>query len=138
MNKIARKTFPVVNMNTARCGHKVEKAISELLGVIEVKANVENNTVLIKYDITRITVGQIRAGVLSVGYDIIIDQEDQIELQEKEQITRYQKLRAEVIGSWVFAVPLLLLSVSRFFDSFKFTTNVLKLLNQQSMINMVS
>ena len=120
MNKIARKTFPVLNMNTARCGHKVEKAISELLGVIEVKANVENNTVLIKYDITRITVGQIRAGVLSVGYDIIIDQEDQIELQEKEQITRYQKLRAEVIGSWVFAVPLLLLSVSRFFDSFTY------------------
>ncbi len=120
MNKIARKTFPVLNMNTARCGHKVEKAISELLGVIEVKANVENNTVMIKYDITRITVGQIRAGVLSVGYDIIIDQEDQIELQEKEQITRYQKLRAEVIGSWVFAVPLLLLSVSRFFDSFTY------------------
>lgn len=120
MKKIAQKTFPVLNMNTARCGQKVEKAISELLGVLEVKANVENNTVLIKYDITRITVGQIRAGILSVGYDIIIDQEDQIELQEKEQITRYQKLRAEVIGSWVFAVPLLLLSVSRFFDSFAY------------------
>ena len=118
MYKIEQKTFPVLNMNTSRCRHKVKKAVASLSGVEEVNVDLENNSVLIKYDTHQLTVGQIRASILSAGYDIIIDQEDQIDKQEKDQNARYQKLRREVIGSWVIAVPLLLLSVNRFFEIF--------------------
>lgn len=116
MNKIIQKTFPVLNMNTSRCRQKVQKAIIALPGVDAVKVDLENNLVSITYDKKLLTVGEIRAAILSAGYDIIVDQEDQIAQQEKEQNIRYQKLRRDMIGTWVFAVPLLMLSVNRFFE----------------------
>lgn len=118
MNKTIQKTFPVLNMNTSRCKQKVQKAVLALPGVETVKVDLENNLISIGYDKKLLSVGEIRAAILSVGYDIIIDQEDQIALQEKEQNMRYQRLRRDMIGSWAFAAPLLILSVSRFFELF--------------------
>ena len=116
MSKIIHKTFPVLNMNSLSCAANVEKAVSELPGVSEAKVNLVNNTVFIKYDSTHVSIGEIRASILSGGYDIIIDQEHQVEQQEREQAKRYQRLRSEVIGAWVITVPMLLLSMSKFFE----------------------
>ena len=50
--------------------------------------------------------------VLSGGYDLIIEEENlKEERREEAQHQHYRKLKMQVIGAWVFAVPMLLLSM---------------------------
>ncbi|WP_287828521.1 heavy metal translocating P-type ATPase [Bacteroides sp.] len=134
MSNIIHKTFPVLNMHTASCATNVERAINDEPGIIETKVNLVNNTVYIKYDKKHITVGEIRAAVLSAGYDIIIDQEQQIYQQEQEHTKRYHRLRTEVIGAWVFTVPMLLLSVSRIFEHLSYTKYIMLLISLMVLV----
>ncbi len=124
MSKKIHKTFPVLNMHAASCATNVERAITDLPGVYEVKVNLMTNMVWIEYDPARVSVGEIRASVLSDGYDIITDQEHQVEQQEREYNKRYSRLRAEVIGAWIVAVPMMLLSVFKFFEHLAYAQHV--------------
>lgn len=50
--------------------------------------------------------------MLSGGYDLIIEEENlKEERREEAQHQHYRKLKMQVIGAWVFAVPMLLLSM---------------------------
>ncbi len=111
MGKLINRTFPVLNIHSSSCARHVKHAIIDLPGVAKVEVNLSSNTVVVKYDSTKLAVGEIRAAVLSAGYDIIIDDENQIEFLENEYLKKSRRLRKEVIGAWVFALPMLLLSV---------------------------
>lgn len=50
--------------------------------------------------------------MLSGGYDLIIEEENlKEERREEAQHQHYRKLKMQVVGAWVFAVPMLLLSM---------------------------
>lgn len=111
MSKQVNRTFPVMDMHSSNCARRVKLAIMELPGVAHVDVNLTSSSVLVKYDSAQVTSGEIRAAALSAGYDLIVDDENQVAFLEKEFLRKSRRLRKQVIGTWVFAIPMLLLSV---------------------------
>lgn len=111
MSNITKKSFPVLNMHCAGCATNVEKTVKKLPGVVEVSVNFATNTLSVSYESDKLTPGEIRAAVLAAGYDLIVEEALKEERQEEAEMSRYQRLRIKVIGAWIFAVPMLLLSM---------------------------
>ena len=111
MGNLKKQTFPVLNMHCAGCANNVEKTVRKLVGVADASVNFASNTLSVSYETDKLTSGEIRAAVLAAGYDLIIEEEHVEERQEEEQQKRYRRLKTRVIGAWIFAVPLLLLSM---------------------------
>ena len=111
MGNLKKQTFPVLNMHCAGCANNVEKTVRKLVGVADASVNFASNTLSVSYETDKLTPGEIRAAVLAAGYDLIMEEEHVEERQEEEQQKRYHRLKTRVIGAWIFAVPLLLLSM---------------------------
>lgn len=106
-----KQTFPVLNMHCAGCANNVEKTVRKLVGVTDASVNFASNTLSVTYETDKLTPGEIRAAVLAAGYDLIIEQDHPEQRQEEEQQKRYRRLKLRVLGAWLFAIPLLLLSM---------------------------
>lgn len=111
MSDITKKSFPVLNMHCAGCATNVEKTVKKLPGVVDASVNFATNTLSVSYESDKLTPGEIRAAVLAAGYDLIVEEALKEERQEEVEMSRYQRLRIKVIGSWIFAVPMLLFSM---------------------------
>ena len=112
MGTITKKVFPVLNMHCAGCANNVEKIVRKLPGIVDATVNFATNTLSVSYEADKLTPGEIRAAVLSGGYDLIVEEENlREERQEEAQQQHYRKLKRQVIGAWIFAVPMLLLSM---------------------------
>lgn len=106
-----KQTFPVLNMHCAGCANNVEKTVRKLVGVTDASVNFASNTLSVTFEADKLTAGEIRAAVLAAGYDLIIEQDHPEQRQEEEQQKRYRRLKLRVLGAWLFAIPLLLLSM---------------------------
>ena len=112
MGTITKKAFPVLNMHCAGCANNVEKTVRKLPGIVDASVNLATNTLSVSYEADKLAPGEIRAAVLSGGYDLIIEEENlKEERREGAQHQHYRKLKMQVVGAWVFAVPMLLLSM---------------------------
>lgn len=112
MGTITKKAFPVLNMHCAGCANNVEKTVCKLPGIVDASVNLATNTLSVSYEADKLAPGEIRAAVLSGGYDLIIEEENlKEERREEAQHQHYRKLKMQVVGAWVFAVPMLLLSM---------------------------
>lgn len=74
---------------------------------MEASVNFATNMLTISYEKDKLTPGEIRAAVLSAGYDLIVEEAHKEERQEEEQHKRYVRLKRKVIGAWILVVPLL-------------------------------
>lgn len=111
MANLKKQTFPVLNMHCAGCANNVEKTVRKLVGITDASVNFASNTLSVSYEMDKLTPGEIRAAVLAAGYDLIIEEDHVEERREEEQQKRYRRLKGRVIGAWLFAIPLLLLSM---------------------------
>lgn len=112
MSTITKKAFPVLNMHCAGCANNVEKTVRKLPGIVDASVNLATNTLSVSYEADKLTPGEIRAAVLSGGYDLIIEEGNlKEERKEEAQQQHYRKLKMQVIGAWIFAVPMLFLSM---------------------------
>ena len=107
MSNITKKAFPVLNMHCAGCANNVEKTVKKLAGVVDASVNFATNTLSVSYEADKLTPGEIRAAVLAAGYDLIVEEALKEEAQEKH----YRLLKRQVIGAWIFVVPMLLFSM---------------------------
>ena len=88
MGNMVKKAFPVLNMHCAGCANNVEKTVKKLPGVMEASVNFATNMLTISYEKDKLTPGEIRAAVLSAGYDLIVEEAHKEERQEEEQHKR--------------------------------------------------
>lgn len=111
MGNIIKKAFPVLNMHCAGCANNVEKTVKKLAGVVDASVNFATNTLSVSYEADKLTPGEIRAAVLAAGYDLIVEEALKEERQEEAQEKHYRLLKRQVIGAWIFVVPMLLFSM---------------------------
>ena len=111
MSTIVKKTYPALNMHCAGCANNIEKTVNKLPGVVEASVNFATNTLTVSFEEDKLTPGEIRAAVLSAGYDLIIEETRKEERQEEAQHISYRRLKWKVIGAWIFAVPMLIFSM---------------------------
>ncbi len=112
MSTITKKAFPVLNMHCAVCANNIEKTVGKLPGVVEATVNFATNTLLVSYETGKLTPEAIKASVQTGGYDLVVE-EQQAGEEKREQLQQkaYQTLKRQVIGAWIFVVPMMLLSM---------------------------
>ena len=111
MKDLDTRTIPVLDMSCAVCANNVESTVRRLAGVEEASVNFAANTLSVKYHPSKITLGQMREAVRAAGYDLVVEEEDPVAVQEKMARERYLKLRRNTIGAWLFSIPLALLGM---------------------------
>ena len=105
------KRLPVLGMSCAVCAGKIEKYLRTLPGIINANINFAANKLVVEYDTQKTDLKTIKESVKSLGYDIVINEENKegefSRLSEKDLKT----LQYKVILSWIFSLPVMLLSM---------------------------
>ena len=104
-------TLPVLEMSCAVCANNVENKVNSLSGVTSASVNFAANTLTVEYNSEQITLPQIKAEIQSIGYDLVIDEENQEDIQEEARKSHYALLKRKVIIAWILSIPVMVLSM---------------------------
>ena len=108
---IQKKTIAVLGMMCAGCAASVDRKLNSLEGIVSASVNLPGRTVLVEYDDERITLEQMKQAVSAIGYDMVIEEDRNVEAIERRA---YQTLRLKVIVSWLFAIFVMALCMGWF------------------------
>ncbi|NLA15196.1 MAG: cation-translocating P-type ATPase, partial [Bacteroidales bacterium] len=108
---IIKDTFTVLDMTCAGCAMNVEKNVRNIPGVKHASVNLAAGTLLVEYDREKLSPYQIQSHVQAIGYRVIVPEENTEERQAAEQKKLYRKMKTRVIVAWIFAIPLMILSM---------------------------
>lgn len=111
MRELDTKVLPVLEMSCAVCANNVESTVKALVGVENATVNFAANTLNVTYDPAQISLQAIQEAVRGAGYDLVIETEDPVAVQEELSRRHYLKLRRNTIGAWILSVPLALLGM---------------------------
>lgn len=111
MEETESKVIPVLEMSCAVCANNVESTVKALSGVEEATVNFASNTLTVKYHPSVISLKEMQKAVQSAGYDLVIEADDPVAVQEEMSRKHYHKLKQNTIGAWVLSVPLALLGM---------------------------
>jgi Cu2+-exporting ATPase len=79
--------------------------------VAQANVNLASNLLTVTFDDAQVSPEQVRAAVVRAGYDLIIDEDHLVERQETAQRQAFRRLTARLLVVWLFAIPMLLLSM---------------------------
>src|SRR6187399_3221620 len=87
--KLTRHTFPVLEMSCAACAVSVESMLKSTPGVKEAVVNYANQSANVEYDENSTKPSDLQNAVRSIGYDLIVDVDDPLAVQEEAQQKNY-------------------------------------------------
>ena len=111
MKAIETKTLPVLDMSCAVCANNVESTVGSLPGVEDATVNFATNTLTVRYRPSTISLQAMQDAVRAAGYDLVIEADDPIAVQEEMARKHYRILRRNTIGAWLLSIPLALLGM---------------------------
>lgn len=111
MRETETKVLPVLEMSCAVCAGNVESTVQALSGVEKASVNFAAGTLTVTYNLSVITLEVMQAAVQAAGYDLIVEAEDPVAMQEEKARMHYKILRRNTIGAWTLSIPLALLGM---------------------------
>ena len=84
----------------------------KLPGVLSAAVNFASENLVLTYDPSVITLEEIAAAVEAAGYGLVISEEEKEKQREAAATRHYKSLRNRVIVAWVFALTLMIISMS--------------------------
>ena len=111
MRETETKVLPVLEMSCAVCAGNVESTVQALSGVEKASVNFAAGTLMVTYNPSVITLEVMQAAVQAAGYDLIVEAEDPVAMQEEKARMHYKILRRNTIGAWTLSIPLALLGM---------------------------
>ena len=110
--KIVKKQYPVTGLSCASCASNVELKLNKQPGVVRASVNLASQVATIEYHPSLVKPLNLKESVVSIGYDLIIDEsarakEDLENLQQK----RIKSLRRRTFFSISLSVPLVVISM---------------------------
>ncbi|WP_456087667.1 heavy metal translocating P-type ATPase [Parabacteroides sp.] len=111
MRETETKVLPVLEMSCAVCAANVESTVQALPGVEKASVNFAANTLTVTYKPSVITLEAMQTAVQAAGYDLIVEAEDPVAMQEEMARKHYKILKRNTIGAWVLSIPLALLGM---------------------------
>ena len=114
-------SLPVIGMMCAACSANVERKLSSLKGISSASVSLPSRTALIVYDPQVISPADMQHEVASIGYDLVIEPERDVEDIERKA---YIVLRRHTWLAWLFAVAVM--GVSMFFTPHDTTLMLLR------------
>lgn len=103
--------LPVLEMSCAVCANNVENTVKRLPGVEEAAVNFAAGTISVKYHPSLISPQGMREAVRAAGYDLVVEVEDPVAVQEEMERRRYRNLLRNTIGAWALSLPMALLGM---------------------------
>ena len=111
MRETETKVLPVLEMSCVVCAGNVESTVQALSGVEKASVNFAAGTLTVTYNPSVITLEVMQAAVQAAGYDLIVEAEDPVAMQEEKARMHYKILRRNTIGAWTLSIPLALLGM---------------------------
>lgn len=106
-----KESFPVLEMTCAACAVSVESMLKSVPGVEDAGVNFANQRAWVVYDPTVVTPEGLQSSVRSVGYDLLINKENQEEEQAAAQQKHYQQVKQRTIWSAVLSLPVVIIGM---------------------------
>lgn len=103
-----KKTIAVLGMMCAGCAGNVERKLASLQGVASAAVNLPARTALVEYDENRITPEQMKAELAKIGFDMVIEDNRDVESIERRA---YVALRRKVIVAWGLSLATIAVSM---------------------------
>ncbi|PSL45347.1 Cu2+-exporting ATPase [Chitinophaga niastensis] len=108
---ITKESFPVLEMTCAACAISVESMLKSVPGVTDAGVNFANQTAWVQYDHATVTPEILQNTVRSIGYDLLIDKENQDEVKEEAQQRRYRAVKQRTIWASVLSLPIVIIGM---------------------------
>ncbi|GAB3811298.1 heavy metal translocating P-type ATPase [Pontibacter rugosus] len=108
--KLEKATYPVEGMTCASCANSIQSMLSAREGVHEANVNFASKTVQVAYQPEAVTPAQLRETVQEIGFDILIEQQTEEELAERQAET-LAKLKRKTIVAGILALPVFILGM---------------------------
>ena len=105
-----KKEIPVDGMSCAACAISVENTLKSQPGVKLAAVNYANHAATIEWDEKTVTLEALQKKIQGTGYDLLIADIEQDELEEKQQIA-YQKIKAKTIYAGLLALPVFIIGM---------------------------
>jgi len=102
--------FPVTGMSCASCARNVETTLQKQPGVINASVNYANASAQVELDISGADIHSLKSAVQSVGYDLLIEEEDPVH-HDEIQLEYYFQLKRKTIWSIIFTVPVVIIGM---------------------------
>jgi len=108
---LAKVTLPVTGMTCAACAVSVESILKSQPGVIDAGVNFAGQNAWVSYQPSKVSPPHMRQAIQSIGYDLIIDQENAAEKQEAMQVAHYRELKTKTIWAGILSLPVVLIGM---------------------------
>ena len=103
-----KKTFAVLGMMCAGCAANVERRLNQTEGVQSASVNLPARTALVEYDNAITSPEQLKAALSAIGYDMVIEEDRNVEAIEQQA---YRSLTKKVAVSWGLALLVMAISM---------------------------
>ena len=110
-DKIKKTTFPVLEMTCAACAISVESMLKSTAGVLDAGVNFANQSAWVTYDPDLATPQTLQTAIRAIGYDLVIDTENQHEVKETAQRKAYEALKKRTIWSSLLSLPVVIIGM---------------------------
>lgn len=107
---IIKETFPVLEMTCAACAVSVESMLKTVPGVKDAGVNFANQTAWVQHDAS-VTPETLQNTVRSIGYDLVIDKENQDEVKEEAQRRHFNEVKQRTIWSSILSFPIVIIGM---------------------------
>lgn len=106
-----KQTFPVLEMSCAACASSVESMLKSTAGVEDAGVNFASQSAWVIYDPDRVKPADLQNVVRSIGYDLVVDEEDPAAVQEAAQKKHYEEVKQRTLWSSILAVPVVVIGM---------------------------
>ncbi|HEX5652324.1 MAG TPA: heavy metal translocating P-type ATPase [Chitinophagaceae bacterium] len=110
-NGLIRESYPVLEMSCAACAVSVESMLKSVEGVKDAGVNFANQEAWVEYDPQFANPEAFQHTIRSIGYDLVIEKENQQELKEAAQQKQYKAARQRTIWSSALSLPLVIIGM---------------------------
>lgn len=108
---IHKETFPVLGMTCAACAVSVESVLKSVPGVQDAGVNFANQSAWAIYGESTVTPELLQKTIRSIGYDLVIDKENEDIIKEQAQQQHYNAVKNRTIWASILSLPVLIIGM---------------------------
>jgi Cu+-exporting ATPase len=101
-------TLPIGGMTCASCVAHVQKALSEVPGVVNATVNLATEKAVVEFIPGLVALADLRRAVMEAGYEVLPTAEEQAEEELSLETRKVHQARRRMLLAWAFTVPIIL------------------------------
>lgn len=120
-----KKTIPVLNMSCASCASSVQSMVGAMEGVDEAQVNFATSMLQVDYDADKVDPNQMQQAVQSIGFDLLIEEDEGKQQETLEVLHRkqYQTLRKNTTWALILSAPVV--AIGMFFMNIPYANEIM-------------